>query len=163
MGSLLLAGGEFARPSASLRVPSRLLLSHSLLRHDSTLIFFPFVSSGAAGHRYILPNARVMIHRMSTLFTTLASLLLSLPRVADHDLPTPPTHSHAFIPLVSTEPSGGAGGHASDFEITAKEILRMRAALTDIYRVHCSFPGETPEQSRDRFGESFDPSCHILF
>jgi len=61
----------------------------------------------------------------------------------------------ASSPLRFTEPSGGAGGHASDFEITAKEILRMRAALTDIYRVHCSFPGETPEQARDRFGELF--------
>ncbi|KAL7412802.1 Clp protease-domain-containing protein [Mrakia frigida] len=74
------------------------------------------LAGGAAGHRYILPNARVMIH----------------------------------------QPSGGAGGHASDFEITAKEILRMRAALTDIYRVHCSFPGETAEQARERFDTAME-------
>ncbi|GHT89059.1 ATP-dependent Clp protease proteolytic subunit [Alphaproteobacteria bacterium] len=48
---------------------------------------------GAAGKRFVLPNARVMIH----------------------------------------QPSGGARGQATDIEIQAKEILKMRESLYDIY------------------------------
>lgn len=51
------------------------------------------LTSGAKGKRYILPNARVMVH----------------------------------------QPSGGAQGMASDIEIQAKEILKMRKNLNDIY------------------------------
>ena len=51
------------------------------------------------------------------------------------------------------QPSGGASGHATDFDITAKEILRMRAALTGIYERHCKLEGEGVEECRERFGE----------
>jgi ATP-dependent Clp protease protease subunit len=51
------------------------------------------LTSGAKGKRYILPNARVMVH----------------------------------------QPSGGAQGMASDIEIQAQEILKMRKNLNDIY------------------------------
>jgi ATP-dependent Clp protease protease subunit len=62
-------------------------------------------SSGAKGKRYILPNARHMIH----------------------------------------QPSGGAGGQATDMEIQVKEILKMKQTLTQIYVDHNS-KGKTFEQ-----------------
>lgn len=54
--------------------------------------------AGAPGKRYILPNARHMIH----------------------------------------QPSGGAGGQATDMEIQVKEILKMKRNLTEIYVQHNS-------------------------
>jgi ATP-dependent Clp protease protease subunit len=54
--------------------------------------------AGAPGKRYILPNARHMIH----------------------------------------QPSGGAGGQATDMEIQVKEILKMKRNLTEIYVKHNS-------------------------
>jgi ATP-dependent Clp protease, protease subunit len=51
-----------------------------------------------------------------------------------------------------TEPSGGASGQASDIAIHAKEILRIRRLLTDIYQKHCSKPGESREAGLLRFG-----------
>jgi ATP-dependent Clp protease protease subunit len=62
-------------------------------------------SSGAKGKRYILPNARHMIH----------------------------------------QPSGGAGGQATDMEIQVREILKMKQTLTQIYVDHNS-KGKTFEQ-----------------
>ena len=50
-------------------------------------------SAGALGKRYILPNARHMIH----------------------------------------QPLGGASGQATDVEIQARELLRWKKVLTDIY------------------------------
>jgi ATP-dependent Clp protease, protease subunit len=50
-------------------------------------------SSGQKGKRYMLPNARHLIH----------------------------------------QPLGGAHGQASDIEISAREIIRMKQMLTDIY------------------------------
>jgi ATP-dependent Clp protease protease subunit len=55
-------------------------------------------SSGSAGKRYMLPQARHMIH----------------------------------------QPSGGAGGQATDMEIQVKEILKMKKTLTEIYVAHNS-------------------------
>lgn len=55
------------------------------------------LTAGTKGKRYILPNARVMLH----------------------------------------QPSGGAQGQATDIEIQAREILKMRARLNDIY-VECT-------------------------
>jgi ATP-dependent Clp protease protease subunit len=52
--------------------------------------------AGAAGKRYILPNARHMIH----------------------------------------QPSGGARGQATDIQIQAQEILKMKQYLTEIYVAH---------------------------
>ena len=53
-------------------------------------------NAGAPGKRFILPNARHMIH----------------------------------------QPLGGASGQASDIEIRAKEIVRIKKELTDIYVKH---------------------------
>jgi ATP-dependent Clp protease protease subunit len=65
--------------------------------------------AGGAGKRYMLPNARHMIH----------------------------------------QPSGGAGGQATDMEIQVREILKMKKSLTEIYVKHNS-KGKTYEDfSRD--------------
>lgn len=61
--------------------------------------------AGTQGKRYILPNARHMIH----------------------------------------QPSGGAGGQATDMEIQVKEILKMKKSLTEIYVYHNSV-GKTYEE-----------------
>jgi ATP-dependent Clp protease protease subunit len=71
--------------------------------------------AGTAGKRYMLPNARHMIH----------------------------------------QPSGGAGGQATDMEIQVKEILKMKESLTNIYVKHNS-KGKKYEQliadmERDKF------------
>lgn len=71
--------------------------------------------AGAAGKRYMLPNARHMIH----------------------------------------QPSGGAGGQATDMEIQVQEILKMKKSLTEIYAKHNS-AGKTFEEllsdmERDKF------------
>ena len=52
--------------------------------------------AGTAGKRFILPNARHMIH----------------------------------------QPSGGASGQATDIQIQAQEILKMKQYLTEIYTTH---------------------------
>ena len=57
-------------------------------------------SAGAAGKRFILPNARHMIH----------------------------------------QPLGGASGQATDVEIQARELLRWKQVLTDIYVEHTGKP-----------------------
>lgn len=54
------------------------------------------LTAGAAGKRYCLPNAKIMIH----------------------------------------QPSGGFQGQASDIEIHAREILKTRARLNEIYVKH---------------------------
>jgi ATP-dependent Clp protease protease subunit len=61
--------------------------------------------AGAPGKRFMLPNARHMIH----------------------------------------QPSGGAGGQATDMEIQVKEILKMKRYLTEIYVKHNS-KGKTYEE-----------------
>jgi ATP-dependent Clp protease, protease subunit len=61
--------------------------------------------AGSAGKRYILPNARHMIH----------------------------------------QPSGGARGQATDIQIQAQEILKMKQYLTEIYVAH-NTAGRTFEQ-----------------
>jgi ATP-dependent Clp protease protease subunit len=53
-------------------------------------------AAGAPGKRFILPNARHMIH----------------------------------------QPLGGASGQATDVEIQARELLRWKEVLTDIYAEH---------------------------
>ena len=54
------------------------------------------LTAGQAGHRYSLPNSRIMIH----------------------------------------QPSGGARGQATDIEIQAREILRLRERLNNMYVEH---------------------------
>ena len=75
-------------------------------------------NAGAPGKRFMLPNARHMIH----------------------------------------QPLGGAQGQASDIEIRAKEIVRIKKELTDIYVKHNS-KGKTYEDfdkamDRDNFMSS---------
>jgi ATP-dependent Clp protease protease subunit len=71
--------------------------------------------AGSAGKRYMLPNARHMIH----------------------------------------QPSGGAGGQATDMEIQVKEILKMKETLTNIYVKHNSkgktFAQLSHDMERDKF------------
>lgn len=68
------------------------------------------LTAGAAGKRYALPHARIMIH----------------------------------------QPLGGAQGQASDIEIQAREILRMKAMLNDIYVTHTGKKLADIEKSMDR-------------
>ena len=71
------------------------------------------LSSGAKGKRYILPNARVMIH----------------------------------------QPLGGAQGQATDIQIQAKEIQRMKDTLNEILAEQTGQPLEklTADTERDFF------------
>lgn len=48
------------------------------------------------------------------------------------------------------QPHGGAQGQASDIEIQAKEILRLRAMLNDIYVRHCGQKLTQIEKAMDR-------------
>jgi ATP-dependent Clp protease protease subunit len=70
-------------------------------------------SAGAKGKRYILPNARHMIH----------------------------------------QPLGGASGQATDVEIQARELLRWKKVLTDIYVTHTgqSYDRLRADMERDNF------------
>jgi ATP-dependent Clp protease protease subunit len=70
-------------------------------------------SAGAKGQRYILPNARHMIH----------------------------------------QPLGGASGQATDVEIQARELLRWKKVLTDIYVTHTGRSYDTlrADMERDNF------------
>ncbi|CAK9780510.1 hypothetical protein CC85DRAFT_283425 [Cutaneotrichosporon oleaginosum] len=54
------------------------------------------------------------------------------------------------------QPSGGASGQASDIALHAKEILRIRAVLTDIYAEHCQRDDETRDAARDRFEKALE-------
>ena len=65
--------------------------------------------AGAAGKRFILPNARHMIH----------------------------------------QPSGGASGQATDIQIQAQEILKMKQYLTEIYVKHNSAGRTFDDLARD--------------
>jgi len=76
---------QFIKPDVSTIVMGQACSMGSLL-----------AQSGALGKRYILPNARHMIH----------------------------------------QPSGGAGGQATDMEIQVREILKMKRNLTEIYVKH---------------------------
>ena len=68
------------------------------------------LTAGQKGHRYSLPNSRIMIH----------------------------------------QPSGGARGQASDIEIQAQEILRLRARLNDMYVHHTGQKLADVEKAMDR-------------
>jgi ATP-dependent Clp protease protease subunit len=70
-------------------------------------------AAGELGKRYILPNARHMIH----------------------------------------QPLGGASGQATDVEIQARELLRWKKVLTDIYVMHTGKSYDTlrADMERDHF------------
>jgi ATP-dependent Clp protease protease subunit len=48
------------------------------------------------------------------------------------------------------QPSGGAQGMASDIEIQAKEILRIRARMNELYAQYTGQPIEEIERKMDR-------------
>ena len=68
------------------------------------------LTAGAAGKRYALPNARIMVH----------------------------------------QPSGGAQGQATDIQIQAQEILRIRQRLNEIYVRHTGQTLDTIERKLER-------------
>ena len=68
------------------------------------------LSGGAPGKRFVLPNARVMIH----------------------------------------QPSGGAGGQATDIEIQAKEIIKTKKRLNEILAKNTRQPLERIEKDAER-------------
>jgi ATP-dependent Clp protease, protease subunit len=68
------------------------------------------LTAGAKGKRYVLPNARIMIH----------------------------------------QPLGGFQGQASDIEIHAREILKIRSQLNDLLAHHTGQPLEVIERDTDR-------------
>jgi ATP-dependent Clp protease protease subunit len=69
--------------------------------------------AGAAGKRFVLPNARVMIHQ---------------PHIM----------------------GGGISGQVSDIEIQAKELIRTKNRLTEIYRKHTGKSFEELNKAMDR-------------
>lgn len=68
------------------------------------------LTAGAAGKRFALPNARIMVH----------------------------------------QPSGGAQGQATDIQIQAQEILRIRQRLNEIYVRHTGQSLDTIEKKLER-------------
>jgi ATP-dependent Clp protease protease subunit len=78
---------------------------HTIVMGQAASMGSLLATAGNKGHRYILPNARHMIH----------------------------------------QPLGGASGQATDVEIQARELLRWKTVLTDIYVEHT---GKTHEQLR---------------
>jgi ATP-dependent Clp protease protease subunit len=68
------------------------------------------LTAGAAGKRFALPNARIMVH----------------------------------------QPSGGAQGQATDIQIQAQEILRIRQRLNEIYVRHTGQSLDTIERKLER-------------
>ena len=69
---------------------------HTIVMGQAASMGSLLATAGNKGHRYILPNARHMIH----------------------------------------QPLGGASGQATDVEIQARELLRWKTVLTDIYVKH---------------------------
>lgn len=68
------------------------------------------LAAGTSGKRYVLPNARVMIH----------------------------------------QPLGGFQGQASDIEIHAREIIKIKSKLNELLAHHTGQPLEVIEQDTDR-------------
>ena len=69
---------------------------HTIVMGQAASMGSLLATAGDKSHRYILPNARHMIH----------------------------------------QPLGGASGQATDVEIQARELLRWKTVLTDIYVKH---------------------------
>jgi ATP-dependent Clp protease protease subunit len=69
---------------------------HTIVMGQAASMGSLLATAGEKGHRYILPNARHMIH----------------------------------------QPLGGASGQATDVEIQARELLRWKKVLTEIYVTH---------------------------
>lgn len=95
---------QFIKPDVSTFVMGQACSMGSLL-----------AQAGSSGKRFMLPNARHMIH----------------------------------------QPSGGAQGQATDIQIQAEEILKMKKNLTEIYEKHNAkgktFAQLTLDMERDKF------------
>ena len=86
---------------------------HTIVLGQAASMGSLLASAGEKGHRYILPNARHMIH----------------------------------------QPLGGASGQATDVEIQARELLRWKEVLTNIYVKHTgkTFDVLKSDMERDNF------------
>ena len=86
---------------------------HTIVMGQAASMGSLLASAGEKGHRFILPNARHMIH----------------------------------------QPLGGASGQATDVEIQARELLRWKEVLTNIYVTHTgkSFDTLRADMERDNF------------
>ena len=86
---------------------------HTIVLGQAASMGSLLATAGAKGHRYILPNARHMIH----------------------------------------QPLGGASGQATDVEIQARELLRWKMVLTNIYMTHTdqSYTRLEKDMERDNF------------
>lgn len=86
---------------------------HTIVMGQAASMGSLLATAGEPGHRFILPNARHMIH----------------------------------------QPLGGASGQATDVEIQARELLRWKTVLTDIYVRHTgrSFDQLRTDMERDFF------------
>jgi ATP-dependent Clp protease protease subunit len=86
---------------------------HTIVMGQAASMGSLLATAGTKGHRYILPNARHMIH----------------------------------------QPLGGASGQATDVEIQARELLRWKQVLTDIYVKHTGrdFATLRTDMERDNF------------
>ena len=86
---------------------------HTIVMGQAASMGSLLASAGESGHRYILPNARHMIH----------------------------------------QPLGGASGQATDVEIQARELLRWKQVLTDIYVTHTgqTYDRLKADMERDNF------------
>jgi ATP-dependent Clp protease, protease subunit len=83
---------------------------HTIVMGQAASMGSLLATAGTKGHRYILPNARHMIH----------------------------------------QPLGGASGQATDVEIQARELLRWKKVLTDIYVKHTGKDFDTLRQDMER-------------
>ena len=86
---------------------------HTIVMGQAASMGSLLAMAGEKGHRYILPNARHMIH----------------------------------------QPLGGASGQATDVEIQARELLRWKEVLTNVYVRHTgrSFEQLKADMERDNF------------
>jgi ATP-dependent Clp protease protease subunit len=102
---------QFIKPDVSTYVMGQACSMGSLL-----------AQAGAEGKRFMLPNARHMIH----------------------------------------QPSGGAQGQATDIQIQAEEILKMKRNLTEIYVKHNTKGKSFEEFARDMERDKFMSSQEAL-
>jgi ATP-dependent Clp protease protease subunit len=86
---------------------------HTIVMGQAASMGSLLAAAGEPGHRYILPNARHMIH----------------------------------------QPLGGASGQATDVEIQARELLRWKEVLINMYVLHTRQDHEQlrTDMERDRF------------
>ncbi|PFH50729.1 hypothetical protein AMATHDRAFT_60541 [Amanita thiersii Skay4041] len=169
--------GERSYDIFSRLLRERVIMLHGPIRDsDSTLIvaqmlFLEAEDSSKPIHLYInSPGGSVTaglaiydtmqyvsspIHTYSLgLAASMGSLLLAAgERGKRHCLPNASIMIH--------QPSGGASGQASDIAIHAKEILRIRQLLTNIYQKHCAKESETEAEGLERFEKALERDYYM--